>query len=83
MTLAMMCFRAMSSGSAGNSAVDLQFRLYQQKDSGNLDQSLRRVALTGSALDKVPSSNGSHTDRACVSAALHPVNLNWNRSCLG
>lgn len=31
----------------------MHFRLYQQSGSGGMEQSLRRVALNGSALDKV------------------------------
>ena len=44
---------AASPGSGGGDGVGVQFRLYQQSGSGKTDQSLRRVALNGAALDKV------------------------------
>ncbi len=53
--------------------MDLHFRLYQQTERGSVEQSLRRVALTGSALDKVPSSHSPRTDRARLSADLRPI----------
>ena len=58
----------------GSGAVDVHFRVYQQTESGSMDQSLRRVALTGTAIDKVPRVAGRKTDHTCLFADLRPVN---------
>ena len=49
-----VCFPCTASpGSAESGSVNVHFRLYQQSGSGSMKHSLRRVALNGSALDKV------------------------------
>ena len=50
----------MSPGSAASGGVDVHFRLYQQSGSGSMERLLRRVALSGSALDKVRGTQGGN-----------------------